>query len=87
MSTLMIVLLYMHSNEAQLWNHSTSVLRISVSERNRTLELISSNPLTSDKKAEALRKQLLGVRSVIRVPPTALSTPQQLPMSSFKVVI
>lgn len=76
MSTLMTVLLYMHSNEAQLWNHSTSVIRISVSEWNGILEIILSNPLTSDKKAEALRKQLLGVRSVIRVPPTALSAPQ-----------
>lgn len=57
MSTLMTVLLYMHNNEAQLWNHSTSVIRISISEQNKTLEIISSTPLTSDKKAEAPRKQ------------------------------
>lgn len=47
----------MHSNEAPPWNHSASVIRISISEPNKTLELVSSNPLTSDKEAEALQKQ------------------------------
>lgn len=82
MSTLMTVLLYMHSNEAQLWTHSTSVIRISISEQNETLDHLIQPTHFRQESWSPEETKLLGGRSEIRIPPTALSTTQQLPTSS-----
>lgn len=67
---------------------STAVRRVAISGLRKALEIMESNPLASDEKADGHpeKTQLFGGRSVIRTPPVALSTPRQLPMSSFKVL-